>query len=139
MQNSMMLFIFFVFYRKRPSWANLVQIVNIYSFFCFRSEVLCWENLVQNVKIASLRLNLLASLIQIYRIQKRYSLFSFSIENAFFLVIVVQNVKIVGLKANFIGQSNSNIHNSMMLFTFLFSTGNTLFGEIWSKKSKLLV
>ena len=32
--------LFFVFDRKRPSWANLVQIVNIYSFFCFRSEML---------------------------------------------------------------------------------------------------
>ena len=40
MLNLMMLFSFFVFERKRPSWANLVQ----------------------NVKIVSLRLNLVASI-----------------------------------------------------------------------------
>ena len=40
MLNLMMLFGFFVFERKRPSWANLVQ----------------------NVKIVSLRLNLVASI-----------------------------------------------------------------------------
>ena len=31
MLNAMMLFTFFVFERKCPSWANLVQIVNIVS------------------------------------------------------------------------------------------------------------
>ena len=29
------------------------------------------------------------------------------------------------------------MHNSMLLFTFLFYTGNTSFEQIWSKKSKL--
>ena len=33
-------------------------------------------------------------------------------------------------------ETNSNMQNSMMLFTFLFLSGNTLFGQIWSKKSK---
>ena len=61
MLNSIMLFTFSVFDQRRSSWANLVQIVNIFNYFCFRSEnSLFWENLVQNVKIVSLRLNLLA-------------------------------------------------------------------------------
>ena len=86
MQNSMVMLTFPVFEWKYPFWANLVQIVNIYSFFLFliRNAGLFWENLVQNVKIVSLRLNLLASLIPICRIQSQCSLFSFSIRNAFF-------------------------------------------------------
>ena len=31
------------------------------------------------------------------------------------------------------------MQNSMMLLPFSFSTGNTLFGQIWSNKSKLSV
>ena len=69
--------VFFVFERKRPSWTNLVQIVNIYSLFVSDQKCLFLENLVQNVKIVSLRLNLLASLIWICRIQRRFSLFCF--------------------------------------------------------------
>ena len=38
-------------------------------------------------------------------------------------------------KLKFAGQPNSNIQNSMMLFTFL--TENALFGQIWSKLSML--
>ena len=45
MQNSMVVFTFFVFNRKRPFW----------------------ENLVQKIKIVSLGLNLVASLIRICR------------------------------------------------------------------------
>ena len=37
-------------------------------------------------------------------------------------------------KLKFSSWTNSNMQNSVMLFTF--STGNTLFGQIWSKKSK---
>ena len=54
MQNSMMLFTFFVFDRKCPFGANLVQIVNI----------------------ASLRWNLIPTLIRICRIQWCCSFFS---------------------------------------------------------------
>ena len=62
MLNSMMLFTFFLFDWKRPSWANLVQIVNIYSFFLFPiRNVLFSEKLVQNTKV-SLRLNLLVTI-----------------------------------------------------------------------------
>ena len=96
-----------------------------------------WANLVQNIEIVSSRCNSILNLIQIFRIQRCCSLFSFSAGNTFFWANVVQNVKIVSLKANFRSYSSSNIQNSMMLFTFLFSTGSTLFGQIWSKKSEL--
>ena len=47
MQNSVVVFTFFVFDRKYPVWANLVQ----------------------NVRIVSLRIDLVASLIRVCRIQ----------------------------------------------------------------------
>ena len=82
MLNSMMLFTFFVFDRKHPSWTNLVQIFNIFSLrwnliprliwlrwiqwqcslFFFNQKHSFWANLVQNVDIVSLRLNLVASI-----------------------------------------------------------------------------
>ena len=43
------------------------------------------------------------------------------------------------LKLEFGTYTNSNMHNSIMLFSFLFLSGNTLFGQILSKKSKLSV
>ena len=67
-------------------------------FFVSDKNALFGENLVQNFKIVSLRLNLLASLIRICRIQRRYSPFWFSIRNAFFWQMWS---KIVSLKANF--------------------------------------
>ena len=50
-----MLFTFFVFDRKRLSWVNLVQIVNIYSFLVSDQKSFFWTNVVQNVKIVSLK------------------------------------------------------------------------------------
>ena len=66
------------------------------TFFVFDRKWPFWANLVQNLKTVSLRWNLIPRLIQIYRIQWRYSL-------------------------------------------FLFLTGNAVFWQIWSKKSKLSV
>ena len=42
-------------------------------------------------------------------------------------------------KLKFGTQTNSNAQNSIALFTFSVLTGSTLFGQISSKKSKLLV
>ena len=42
-------------------------------------------------------------------------------------------------KLKFGTQHNSNMQNSMVVFPLLVQTGNTLFGEIWSNKSKLSV
>ena len=141
MQNSIVMFTFFVFGRKYPVWDNFVQKIKIVSlrwnliprliricwiqwccslfsfltgnallgqiwsklsiftgFFVSDKNALFGGNLVQNFKIVSLRLNLLASLIRICRIQRRYSPFWFSIRNAFFWQVWS---KIVSLKANF--------------------------------------
>ena len=126
MQNSMVMFTFFVVSRKYPVWDNLVQklktvalrwnliprliricwiqwccslfsfltgnalLGQIWSklsiftgFFVSDKNALFGENLVQNFKIVSLRLNLLASLIRICRIQRRCSLFCFQLETPF--------------------------------------------------------
>ena len=103
MLNSVMLFTCFVLDRRRPSWANLIQIVNIYNFFFFPiKNAIFWENLVQNVTIISLRLNLLASLIRIYRILRWCSLFSFSIGNGLFWANLVEKAKMISLSGNFV-------------------------------------
>ena len=159
MQNSMILFTFFVFDRKCPFWANLVQIVNI----------------------VSLRWNLIPRLIRICRVQWCSSLFSFLTGNTLFGQIWSKN-QTYYFKLKFGGQPNSSLEKLMMLFTFFvfdwkypfganlvqkikifslrwnlilriiricktqwwcslfsFSTGNTIFMQIWSEKSKFSV
>ena len=39
-------------------------------------------------------------------------------------------------KVKFSTQTNSDIKNSIVMFTFSFSTENTLFGQIWFQNSK---
>ena len=53
----------------------------VFTFFVFDQKCLFWANLVHTVKIVSLRLNLVASLIRICRIQWCCSLFLFSTGN----------------------------------------------------------
>ena len=40
-------------------------------------------------------------------------------------------------KLIFVTYTNSNMQNSMVVFTFLFQTGNSLFEQIWSKQSNV--
>ena len=40
-------------------------------------------------------------------------------------------------KVKFGASNNSNLDNSMVMFTYLFLAGNILFGKFWSKKTKL--
>ena len=60
-----------------------------------------------------------------------YSLFYLSTRNTHF-------VRICRFVPKFGAYTNSNMQNSMVMFTF-FSSGSTLFGQISSEKSKLLV
>ena len=153
MQNSMVMFIFFVFDRKYPFWANFAQ----------------------KVKIISWNWNLVARLIRIWRIQWWCSFFLFLIGNTLFGQIWSKKSN-YQLKLKFGSQTNSNMQNSMMLFTFFcfwveipflgkFGSKNqnchfmlkfgtytnsnmqnsmvmfilSVFGRIWSKKSKLSI
>ena len=138
MQNSMVMFIFFVFDRKYPFWANLVQ----------------------KVKIISWSWNLVPTLIQICRIQLWCSLFLFLSGNTLFGQIWSKKLKFLfqaeiwylhefehaefnggvhffcfwvemlflgkfgpksqnyQFKLKFATYTNSNMQNSMVMFTF---------------------
>ena len=92
----------FVFDRKYPFWANLVEIVNIVNlsqnlasrliricriqcycslFLILTGNTLFWANLFQKIKIISLNWNLVPRLIRIWRIQWWCSLFLFLTRN----------------------------------------------------------
>ena len=114
MQNSMVMFSFFVIDQKYPFWANLVQ----------------------KVKIVSLSWNFVPTLIWTCTIQWWCSFFVFDRKCPFWANLV-QN-KNCQFKLKFGTYTNSNMQNSVMMFTFLFLTGNTLFGQIWSKKIKII-
>ena len=73
MQNSMAMFSFYIFDRKHPLWANLVQKLEIFSF-----------------------------------------------------------------SRSLLTRVNANMQNSTVIFTFSIKNGNTLFGQIWSKKMKIV-
>ena len=98
MQNSMMLFSFFVFEWKYPFWANLVEKFEIVTlcwnlvarlirtckiqwwcsfFFVFDWKYRFWSNLIQKIKIISWSLNLVARLIRICWIQWSVHFFPF--------------------------------------------------------------
>ena len=95
MQNSIVMFTFLVFGRKYP----------------------VWDNLVQKIKIISWSWNLVPIPIGICRIQWWYSLFLFLIGNALFGQIWSKKSN-YQLKLKFGSQTNSNMQNSLMLFTF---------------------
>ena len=95
MQNSMILFTFFVFEWKYPFWANLVQ----------------------KVKIISWSWNLVARLIRICRIQWCCSLFCFWVEIPFLGKFGPKNQN-CHFKLKIGTYTNSNMQNSMILFTF---------------------
>ena len=148
MQNSMVMFTFFVFGWKYPVWDNFVQNIKIVSLrwnliprliwicwiqwccslfrfrpetpflgkfdpncqylqFFFVSNQKChflgkFGPKCHNYQFKSSRLNLLASLIQIYRILGWCSLFSFSIGNAVFWADLVEKAKMISLSGNFV-------------------------------------
>ena len=95
MQNSMMLFTFFVFEWKCPFWANLVQKIKIVT--------LCW--------------NLVPRLIRICRTHWCYSLFCFWVEILFLGKFGPKNQN-CHFKLKFGTYTNSNMQNSMVMFSF---------------------
>ena len=150
MQNSMVMFIYFVFDWKYPFWANLVQKIKIISwswnlvpgliqicriqwccsrYFFFEWKDCLWVNLVQKVEIFGWNWNLVPALIQICWIQQWCSLFRLRVEISFLGKFGTKNQK-YQFKMKFAQWSSP---------LFLFFIENTLFGQIWSKKSNLYV
>ena len=98
-QNSMVVFTFFLLDQKYPFLANLVR----------------------KIKIVSLSLNLVPRLIRVWRTECRTEF----LQNCLKWNSVTRLIWIC------------KIHKWCSIF--LFSTGNTLFGQTWSKRSKLSV
>ena len=133
MQNSMGMFTFFIFGRKDPFWANLVQ----------------------KIKIVSFRQNLIPRLIRICRIQWCCSLFSFLTGNALlgqiwsklsiFTVFFVSDQKCPFLGkfgpkcqkfASLIRIRNQRWWIQRWCSLILFSMENALFGGKFGRKSQ---
>ena len=113
MQNSVVLFtFFFVLDHKCPFWANFVQ----------------------NVKIASLRLNLVTSLIRTSEFNDAVHIFRFQ-QKMPFLGKFAPNVQYCQFKVKLGTQTNSNMQNSMMLFTFFVCDRKCCF---WTNLPKLI-
>ena len=126
MQNLMMVFTFSVFHEKYPFSVNLVQ----------------------KIKIISLSWNLVPILIWICKIQWWCSLFPFSTRNTFFFwggggfrlnLSVWTEIWYVDDDTYYllVPIRKCTIHWWCSLFQF--KTGNVIFGQIWSKISKLSV
>ena len=148
----------------------------MFTFSVFDGKYRFWANLVQNIKIVSWRWNLIPRLIRICRIQWCCSRFLFLSGNTLFGQTWSKNQN-YQFKLKFVTYTNSNMQNSMVMFTFfcfdqkypfwakmvqkvrmiswcwnliprligicriqwwcslfLFLIGNTLFGQICSKK-----
>ena len=159
MQNSMAMFIFFVFDRKYLFWANLVQKVKIISWSwnlvarLIRICIIQWccspfwflsgNDFLEQIWSKKSKLSLYAqilvpTLIRICRTHWCDSLFCFWLEIPFLGKFgpKSQNSR---FKLKFGTYTNSNMQNSMVMFKFFVLIENTLFGQIWSKKSKLSV
>ena len=129
MLNSLMLFTFFCFWLETPFLSKFGPNCQYLQFFLFPfRNVLFGENLVQNVKIVILRLNLLASLIRICGIQRRYSPFWFQNSMMLFTFLFLPENTFLGkfvpksqnyqFKLKFGTQTNSKMQNSTAVFTF---------------------
>ena len=106
----------------------------VFTFFVLDRKYLFWTKLVPKIKIVSLSLNLVPKLIRICRVQWLYSLFHVRLEIPF-LGKLFPKFKIVWLNSKFGTWTNSNIENSMLMF----SNSCILFLESFSKNSKLFV
>ena len=154
MQNSMVTFTFSVFDRANAFWANLVQKIKLVSsMWNSRVKLIqicriqCWcslflflsgnthfgqnQNYQSELKIGTYtNSSMLNSMI----------IFTFSVFDRKypFWANLVQKVKIISLSWNLVPRLIRICKIQWWCSLFLFLTGNTLFGTIWSKKSKLL-
>ena len=114
MQNSMVMFAFFVFGQKYGVWDNLFQKS---TFSVFDRKYPFSANLIQKVKTISWSWNLVPRLIQLCRIQWWCSLFLFLIGNTLFGQIWPRKLKL-SVQGETWYLTNSNMQNSLVMFTF---------------------
>ena len=154
MQNSMMLLTFFVFDWKYPFWANLVQKIKIISlswklvltliqnwvsnaelsghvhFFCFWSEIHSLGKFDPKNQNYQFKLKFGTYTNSNMKNSMACSLFSFLIRNIFFGANLVQKVKIINLSWDLVASLIWISSIQWCCSLFLFSNGNTLFGQI---------
>ena len=111
----------------------------IFTFSVVGQESAFWANLVKKIKIVSSRWNSTLKLIQICRIKWRCSLFFISEWKYRFWANLVRKIKIISLSWNLVPTVIQTCRVQWWCPPFLFLIGNTLFGQIWCKKSKLSV
>ena len=97
--------------------SNMQNTMMIFTLFASDWNSPFWTNLVQKIKILSLTWSLLLRLIRICRMQWWYLLFVFKPETPFLgkLDPINQNCQ---FKPKFGTKTNSNMQNSMVVFTF---------------------
>ena len=138
MQNSVAMFTFSDFDRKYHFWVNLVQknqncqfilkfgtwtnsnmqnSMAMFIFSAFRWDYPFWANLVQLIKIVRLSWNLVPRLIRICKINVMVHLIYFRLKIPFFGKFgpKYQNCQFI---LKFGTWTNSNMQNSMVMFTF---------------------
>ena len=112
-----------------------------YLFCCclvYKQHIYC-ANLVQKFKIVSLSWNLAPRITQICRIQWWCFLFCFRLEIPFLGKFGSFPPKNSQFKLKFGTKLNSNMQNSMVIFTSSIFDRKYLFLQIWFKNSKLSV
>ena len=109
-----------------------------FTFFVFDQKYLFWANLAQKIKIMTLIWNLVASLIRICRKQKFCSLFFCFRSEYSFLANLFKVIKIVSLRLNLVASLIRIYTIQRCCSVFSFSTRNSVFRKIWSKKIVIL-
>ena len=134
--------------RKCPFWADLVHKNVIASlgwdfvviFFCLELEIPFLGKLVQKIKIVSLSWNVVPRLILICQIKWWVHCFYFRSKTLFWVKFGLKNQNCqFKLKLYLLLSLIQVCRIQCWCSLFLFLTGNTLFGQIWSKNSKLSV
>ena len=110
-----------------------------YNFSVFNRKSPFWANLLKTNQNISLSGNLLPRLSRICGTQWRCSLFLFTFSLYLFWVNLVQKIKIVSFSWNSVLRLIWICRIQWWCLLFLFWSRNTLFEQIWSKKSILLV
>ena len=113
---------------------NLMVVFN-YSFFDQKYQF--WGNLVQKIKIICLKWKLVPRLIRICRLEWSCLLFLFYIKNIFLGKLGSKNQN-YQFKQKFDTYTNSNMQNSMVVFTFSALDRDNFFWQIWSEKVKIV-
>ena len=157
MQNSMVIFTFSVYDQAYAFWANLVQKIEIASsrwnsrlkliqicrIQCWCSHFCYWVEIPSLGKFGPKNQNdqfrLKFGTYTNSNMQNSMLIFTFSVfDRKFpFWANLVQKIKVISLSWNLVPRLIQICKIQWWCSLFLFSTRNTLFGTIWSKKSKL--